>query len=47
MQGVDTRSSGRGAGYAREGLLLASAALMVLTLYLVYFWVPTELNLGE
>ena len=31
---------------AREGLLLASAALMGLTLYLVYFWVPTELNLG-
>lgn len=29
-----------------EGLLLLSAALMGLTLYLVYFWVPTELNLG-
>ena len=37
-----TRPDGR----AREGLLLASAALMGLTLYLVYFWVPTELNLG-
>ena len=31
---------------AREGLLFASAALMGLTLYLVFFWVPTELNLG-
>ena len=46
LQGVDTHSSGRKAGYVREGLLLASAALMALALYLVYFWVPTELNLG-
>lgn len=30
----------------REGLFLASAALMGLTLYMVFFWVPTELNLG-
>ena len=27
-------------------MLLASALLMALTLYLIYFWVPTELNLG-
>ena len=27
-------------------LLLLSAALMGVTLYLIYFWVPTELNLG-
>ncbi len=30
----------------REGLFAASAALMGLTLYMVFFWVPTELNLG-
>ena len=46
LQGVDRLSNGRRGGYAREGLLFISAALMGLTLYLVYFWVPTELNLG-
>ncbi len=30
----------------RDWLVLASAALMAITLYLVYFWVPTEQNLG-
>ena len=30
----------------RDILFYASAALMALTLYLVFFWVPTELNLG-
>jgi len=30
----------------RDGLLLVSAALMGLTLYLVFFWVPTERSLG-
>ncbi len=30
----------------RDALLAASALLMALTLYLVYFWVPTEQNLG-
>ena len=30
----------------RQGLLYASAALMGITLYAVFFWVPTELNLG-
>ena len=33
-------------GFARDTLLIASALLMALTLYLVYFWVPTEQNLG-
>ena len=33
-------------GMARDALLVASAALMGLTLYLVFFWVPTEQNLG-
>ena len=37
--------AGRGS-LAREGLFAASAALMGLTLYMVFFWVPTELNLG-
>ena len=30
----------------RNGLLAISAILMALTLYMVFFWVPTELNLG-
>lgn len=30
----------------RDALLLASAALMGLTLWMVFFWVPTEANLG-
>ena len=33
-------------GLYRDGLLIVSAALMALTLYLVYFWVPTDANLG-
>ena len=37
-------SSGR--GLVRDALLIASALLMALTLYLVYFWAPTEQNLG-
>ena len=31
---------------ARNALFATSAALMVLTLYLVFIWVPTERNLG-
>ncbi len=30
----------------RNGLLVASAALLLVTLYMVFLWVPTELNLG-
>ena len=30
----------------RDGLFIASAGLMALVLYLVFFWVPTEQNLG-
>ena len=37
-------SSGR--GFVRDALLIASALLMALTLYMVYFWAPTEQNLG-
>lgn len=33
-------------GLARDALLVASALLMALTLYMVYFWAPTEQNLG-
>ena len=36
----------RGRGLARDALLISSALLMALTLYMVYFWVPTEQNLG-
>ena len=35
-----------GRGFVRDTLLIASALLMAVTLYLVYFWVPTEQNLG-
>lgn len=30
----------------RNGLLAGSAVLMLVTLYMVFLWVPTELNLG-
>ena len=30
----------------RDGLLVVSAALMALTLYMVFMWVPTDANLG-
>jgi len=30
----------------RDGLLIVSAALMAVTLYMVFMWVPTEQNLG-
>ena len=46
---VGARVEARGSAVGRRAgdlLFLASAALMALTLYLVFFWVPTELNLG-
>ena len=36
---------GRGC-LARDGVLVACAILMLLTLYLVFLWVPTDANLG-
>jgi heme exporter protein C len=33
-------------GLARDAVLAASAGLMAVTLYLIFYWVPTELNLG-
>ena len=39
-------SGGRSGPLVRDGLLLVSAALMALTLWMVFFWVPTEANLG-
>ena len=33
-------------GIARSGLLVAAAAMMALTLYLIFFWAPTDANLG-
>ena len=41
---ASSRPAGR--GLYRDALLVISAALMALTLYLIYFWVPTEQNLG-
>ena len=43
---ADIQAATGGASRWRSALFLASAALMGLTLYLVFFWVPTELNLG-
>ena len=39
-----TRPTGR--GIVMDGVLVLTAALMGLTLYLVFMWVPTEVNLG-
>ena len=39
-------ADGRKDSAIRNGLLIACAALMAVTLYMVFFWVPTELNLG-
>ena len=33
-------------GWHRDILLITSALLMAITLYLIYFWAPTEQNLG-
>ncbi|MDA1349510.1 MAG: cytochrome c biogenesis protein CcsA [Chloroflexi bacterium] len=43
---ADGVSDDSGSWMWRQGLLYASAALMGVTLYAVFFWVPTELNLG-
>ena len=39
-------SAARALSPARDGLLVLSALLMALTLYMVFLWVPTEQNLG-
>lgn len=41
-----TRVIHRERGTLKRVLLVASALLMAVTLYLIYFWVPTERNLG-
>ncbi len=47
MTEITTHSSGEGIGSTIRYVLFAvSAILMVVTLYMVFFWVPTELNLG-
>ena len=43
VESVTRRGAG---GVARQGLFAASAALMGVTLYMVFFWVPTEIQLG-
>lgn len=35
-----------GSGYLRDALLIVSAGLMAVTLYMVFIWVPTEQTLG-
>ena len=47
MMEISAHSSGEGIGSTIRYVLFAvSAVLMVVTLYMVFFWVPTELNLG-
>ena len=46
VAGTPSTSRIRAGAVARDTLLVASAALMAVTLYLVFLWVPTELNLG-
>ena len=45
---VTDRSSpkGRGSHVIKDLFMVASATMMAVTLYLVFFWVPTEANLG-
>ena len=43
---MDNPAAARGGAIWRGGLLALSAALMAATLYMVFIWVPTELNLG-
>ncbi|MDP6421917.1 MAG: cytochrome c biogenesis protein CcsA [SAR202 cluster bacterium] len=48
-QAQATQSSKRSVdwgGVLRDGLLVAATVMMAVTLYLVFLWVPTELNLG-
>lgn len=42
----DASKAPRRGGIVRDVLLVISAVLMAVTLYMVFFWVPTELNLG-
>ena len=39
-------SESRGGDHLRDALIVASAILMAATLYLVFFYVPTDANLG-
>ena len=43
---AESYSVSRPKGWVRDILLIASSALMGLTLYLIFMWVPTEQNLG-
>lgn len=47
MTEITAHSSGMGIGSTIRYVLFAvSAILMAVTLYMIFFWVPTELNLG-
>ena len=46
-ESIDVRRHGRGSALVwRDGLLILAGLLMGLALYLIFLWVPTELNLG-
>ena len=45
--GSDATAAQRRTGdLVRDGLLVVNAVLMAVTLYLVFFYVPTDANLG-
>ncbi|MDA1189179.1 MAG: cytochrome c biogenesis protein CcsA [Chloroflexi bacterium] len=41
-----TKPATKGRGLFRDGLMVVSAALMAVTLWMIFFYVPTEANLG-
>ena len=43
---VEFRSYGRWTRYFQDFVLVGSAIFMILTMYMVFLWVPTESNLG-
>ena len=43
---VPAASQKGSSGIVRGGLFAAAATMMALTLYLIFFWVPTDANLG-
>ena len=47
MTEITAMNAGTGIGsIVRHSLFAASAVMMLVTLYLIFFWVPTEVNLG-
>ncbi len=46
VMAADSVTRRDGGAIVRHGLFAASAALMAVTLFMVFFWVPTEIQLG-